>query len=171
MGDDGDAVVREQAVATNMVRMNVRIDEKFNGFVCGAATLRATAAPQVGSGNPPTAHRHRPPLLPHYHCLQAQHVQLALNLVQRKCPLLRKDNWQVNAAHSRGTLIKFQLVFSTISPFFNQRLMHDTSRGQSIGLARAQLKQTAPVLLTGSVRQQQGLYHRRRSVPSKGPLG
>ena len=36
--------------------------------------------------------------------------------------------------------------------------MHDTSRGQSIGLARAQLKQTARVLLTGSVRQQQGLY-------------
>ena len=34
MGDDSDAVVREQAVATNMVRMNVGVDEKFDVFVC-----------------------------------------------------------------------------------------------------------------------------------------
>ena len=92
MGDDGDAVVREQAVATNMVRMNVRIDKKFNVFVCQSGNffeqLRHSRL-EMGIHQQHTVIAHHDSHITIGVC-RLKHVQLPLNLVQRKRPLLRK---------------------------------------------------------------------------------
>ena len=92
MGDDSDAVVREQTVATNMIRMNVGVDEKFDVFVCQSDNffeqLRHRRL-EMGIHQQHTVFAHHDSHIA-IGVSWLKHVQLALNRVRRKRPLLCK---------------------------------------------------------------------------------
>ena len=92
MGDDSDAVVSEQSVATNMVRMNMGVDEKFDVFVCQRRNffkqLRHRRL-EMGIHQQHTVFAHHDSHIA-IGVSRLKHIQLALNRVRRKRPLLCK---------------------------------------------------------------------------------